>query len=152
MLLHVHGGRLGEMSDNRVEVGLRALPYLTLALPISSPLTFYPPDVLLAGSRSQFAQLVVQVPPGTLGDTSAEKTDWCRTGLPMLRWKLTHLEQLLDPGTLWRYKNISAATPALGESLSVTACKIILHLNFIYKSWFLQTSSNRHRWPLNTKK
>lgn len=27
------------------------------------------------------------MPPGTLGDTSAEKTDWGRTGLTTLRWK-----------------------------------------------------------------
>lgn len=133
--------------------GVRDPPRPTLALPTSAPLTFYPPDVLLEGSGSQFAQLVIQVPPGTLGDTSAEKTDWCCTGLTMLPWKGPTCS--LTSSSFWtlhRYKNISAAAPALGERLSVTACKAILHLNFIYKSWFLQMSSNLHRWPLNTKK
>lgn len=122
--------------------GVRDPPRPTLALPTSAPLTFYPPDVLLEGSGSQFAQLVVQVPPGTLGDTSAEKTDRC------CMCSLTSSSFW----TLHRYKNISAVAPALGKRLSMTACKAILHLNFIYKSWFLQMSSNLHRWPLNTKK
>lgn len=99
------------------------------------------------------AQRVFQACLGSLGGTSAKTDGRCGGG----RWRgggphtLAHLEQLLDPGSLRRNKNTSTAAPARGESLRVTACKVILHLNFIYKSWFLQTSSNLHRWPLTPK-
>lgn len=63
---------------------------------------------------------------------------------------LTYPEQLLASGTLCCYKNIQHSAPAPGEGLSVTACKVILHLNFICKSWF-PPDKLKPRWPLTPK-
>ena len=65
---------------------------------------------------------------------------------------LTYPQQLLASGTLRCYKNISTAAPAPGESLSVTACKVILHLNFIYKSWFPPDKLKPAQMAPHTKK
>lgn len=61
-------------------------------------------------------------------------------------------QQLLDSGTHCCYKNTSTASPAPGESLSVTACKVILHLNFIDKSWFPPDKLKPAQMAPHTKK
>lgn len=111
-----------------------------------------PPARLLPGSGDQTAQRAARAPPGTLGGARAGKTVAENVGDARGEAPRAHSpRQLLAPGTLRCYRNISIATPAPGESLRLTACKASPHLSFIYESRFPQTSSNLHRWPLTPR-